>query len=286
MRKLLSIGLLLVSSALFTFGADPIPSSKDGKEPIQIVKSDWVTPKQTIQGVEKPVAIGDLVKLSLSKLEIQAPLTSIDEVWNVYDVVNNDGKLSLVPKQTETFTNSDGSKVVIFGSGTNSRTLFVQVSVTYLFVVKEGDKVNKIATKTVVLTAPLEIGDGTNPNPPTPDVIPDGKFGLTKLIYNSVNSNVKQGKVIASKKVAAGWDAVVAKIRGKTLTDPEEILTEASLSSKTALEGLNYDKDGWKKSSDEVQNRLFSLYSDKSLKTSSDYGDALSSLADGLRLIK
>lgn len=283
MRKLLSICILLVG-VTFTSAEPPttpkIPTSSPSS------KDEYVVPNQTIKGLEKPVAIGDVVTLSLSKVDTVSPLVSYDEVWKVYEFVTIDGKTKVINKTTESYTNAEGNKVVVFGSGTSSRTLFVQVAVTYLYATKDSDKITKFGSRTVVLTGELCIGDGTDPQPPPTPEVPDGKFGLTKLVYQSMMNNVKNGRVLAGKKVAVGYDSVVAKIRAKNLTDPEEILQEAGKAASTALMGVDYDKQGWSKVSDDVQNKLFDLYTNKTLKVSNDYADALESLSAGLKLVR
>jgi len=272
MHKLLSVVLILCVSS--SYAAEP---------PKLVPKDDYVIPSQTIKGLDKPVAIGNVVQLSLSKIDLAAPLVSYDEVWSIFEVNNN----KLAQKTTETFINSEGSKVVIFGSGTTSKTFFVNVAVTYLYVVKDNDKITKVASKTVVLSGELVIGDGTDPlPPPTPATIPDGKFGLTKLVYNTMNTNVKEGKVLAGKAVASGYDSVVARIKDKTLTNPEEILKEAGSAANNALKGLSYDKEGYKKASDDVQNKLVDLYTNQQLKVADDYAGALEALSQGLKLLK
>lgn len=281
MRKLLSICILLVG-VNFTSADSPVTPKIPTSSPSS--KEEYVVPTQSIKGLEKPVAIGDVVTLSLSKVDTVAPLVSYDEVWKIYEFVNVDGRTKVINKTTESYTNTEGNKVIVFGSGTSSRTLFVQVAVTYLYATKDTDKITKFGSRTVILTGELSIGDGTDPQPP-PDV-PDGKFGLTKLVYQSMMNNVKNGRVSAGKKVALGYDSVVTKIRAKTLTDPEEILQEAGKAASAALMGLDYDKQGWAKVSDDVQNKLFDLYTNKVLKVSNDYADALESLSSGLKLVK
>lgn len=275
MKTVLVLLLFGIGSAI---AADPIPQS---------VKDDVVVPKQTISGLEKVVK-GEPIVLSLSSVS-DKNLTSQSEEWKVYDITVKDKEgIKLVEKSVTKFTSEDGSKAIFFGSGVEDKTMFIQVAVTYLYVTKEGDKISKVTTKTVIITGEIKIGDGTKPPGPLPPdpSIPDGKFGLTKFVHTSVNQNMTSGKSVAAGAVAQVYDSIVTRIRSKTLTDPEKILEETGAAVGKALKDLTYDKPGWSKASTAVQDKLYELYEDGTLKTADNYADALQSLAAGLKLVK
>lgn len=277
--------VLLLFGIGSVISADPIPPAA-GSQPSVVAKDDVVVPKQTINGLEKVVK-GEVVVLSLSPFD-DAKVTSHSQEWRVYDIVVKEDVIKLVEKSVTKFTSEDGSKAIFFGSGIEDKTMFVQVAVTYLYVTKEADKISKVVTKTVILSGELKIGDGVKPpGPIVPDPdVPEGKFGLTKFVHTSINENMKSGKLVASSAVAQVYDGIVTRIRAKTLTDPEKILEETGSLVGKALKDLTYDKPGWSKASTAVQDKLYELYTDGTLKTADNYADALKALSDGLKLVK
>ena len=116
----------------------------------------FALPNQNIVGAEQPIPLGELVDLSISPIKDKVP--NLDKVvvsWKIYDG----------DSEKKFRSSGDG---IFFGAGIKSKKLLVLASVSYLYKVKEGDKITDADIKNVLLSATLQIGDQVLPAPPNP----------------------------------------------------------------------------------------------------------------------
>lgn len=263
------------------FGFNPIYAGEEYKIPVQ-----------KIVGLEVPVAKGELVDLSLSKIETKPDnLVSSVETWTILEF--KDGEV--LERRFREYMNRDGTTGVFFGSGVVNKKMHVICNVTYLFVEKDKtdtNKITKVVGKSVSLSGTLTIGDGNSPvnpvnpvDPVTPVVLPEGKFGLAKFVFDSINKNVTREKQAISLEYVKVYESVVAAVGAGVIKDPEALLKEVS-KGVSLIDGINRNKEQWSKVSDDVQERLYALYKDNKLKTVRDFADSLNELTIGLKAVK
>lgn len=260
---------------------------------------EFPIPKQTILGADKPIPLGEMVDMSLSPLESKpVTLISTSEVWRVYDV-NPD--VSLTEKRVREYTDSSGKRGVFFGAGIADKKMLVLVAVTYLYVVKDEkdpSKVNKVATRTSLLTAELTIGNGKPkpPEPPSPKPVPpapgpnlpDGKYGLAKFIYNQVTlyTPAESRKAWAQVHIKAYREVVALANKGE-FKDSRELLVKTQQLVKThkTAASLPATDAGWAKVADAIEQKLFDLYSNKQLNSVEDFKLAFEEISVGLEAV-
>lgn len=255
---------------------------------------DFPVPKQTIVGADQAQPLGELVKLSVSPAGADKPATllSTSEVWKVYDLV--EGKL--VEKPFFEGSDAGGTRYVLFGSGIKPKKLFVSVAVTHLYVVKDGDRVKTVATKTAILTAEVQIGD-SKPEPVEPDVphppkpvdppapapsLPSGQFGLAQFLYDAISKGSVKDPARIAKAHASAWKTVVKSVEDGKIRDLATALKETS----KAVKGLGENDTGWKTVGDAVESKLFELYQGRKLNNAKDLSVALTELSQGAEAIK
>ncbi len=243
--------------------------------------TDFVAPKQTIVGAEEPVALGELVTLSLSAADKTASLSQVAVAWKVFD-----------GEQEKRFA-VDAEGKVFFGAGIRARKLLAVASVTYLFVVKDGDKITEVGTRTVILTARVVIGE---PDAPPPDVKPpappapkpdsggeelkDGKFKLSKFARDGAAGKVAAaGRADGARALAASFRKVAKTIAAGELTDVADILKETKKSNDAAL---GQSSAAWAGFAEALQEKLLALFEAGTLQTTADFATGWEELALGL----
>lgn len=250
-------------------------------------------PKQQIIGIEETVPLGELVILSLSKIEKAPPnLASTSVSWTVVDC-NEVKKIKELP---------DGS--VVFAAGLVNKKMLVVASVSYTFLVKNTEGLAKeVAVYHRNIYGQLMIG-GNVPVPPvpvppvpvppvpvppvpTPDpVFPAGKYNLSELSYKwamQVNPIVRKQGAAA---LASSFEGIAAAIAAGTIKDVKLVLTETRKANNDALQQVNISPAHWEGFSGSLQKYLFSLHNDKKLVTLSDYTVAWREITTGLKEIK
>ena len=250
---------------------------------------DFVVPKHTITGVDKPVPRGDIVDLGITPPD-SAPkdVVAVSEVWQAFDV-SNDG---LVERRVREYLTPDGKRGVFFPAGIQPKKVFVTVAVTYLFAEKVDGKVTKVAAKTVVLNATVIIGDPPKPpDPPKPEPqpdIPEGQFGLAKTVRNAIVAHTSPAtrKSWVAVHVTA-YRGVIAAANAGTIKDLRDFLvqTQKAVAAGKAEAGLK-DDAGWSKVADVVEEKLFSLYQSKRINTVDDIKAAIGELILGMEATK
>jgi hypothetical protein len=241
--------------------------------------TDFVAPKQAIQGAEEPIGLGELVTLSISAPEKTANLASTSYDWKVFDGANE-----------KKFARDVEGKV-FFGAGIQPKKFLAVVAITHVFIVKQGDKVSEVATKTVLLSTTVTVGGNepapTPPAPPSPDNGPtfqDGKFGLGKAAWSWVNDKVAaEARPAGARALAGVFRDVASKIAAGTLKDTAEILKTTKAANEQALGANLKFWDGWFAL---LADKLFALSDAGQLGTAGDYAAAWQELAAGLDQVR
>jgi hypothetical protein len=193
-----------------------------------VFAESFVVPEQKIVGAEVPIALGDLVDLSVSP--IQNPpkfLVSTVYSWKVFD--------GYAEKRIRNYENG-----IFFGSGIQNKRLKVIVSITHLYVVKEGDKLVETAIRTNFISTDIFIGEEEPDVPPSPEIEPeftDSKYQLSKFIYDGLKP-VKLSKLDKIKQctaIASSFDSIAAAIAAGTTTNSIDVasIVDSLMKSET-----------------------------------------------------
>ena len=267
MRKILSV-LFLFLFAFNVFSQDK-----------------FALPNQNIVGAEQPIPLGELVDLSISPIKDKVP--NLDKVvvsWKIYDG----------DSEKKFRSSGDG---IFFGAGIKSKKLLVLASVSYLYKVKEGDKITDADIKNVLLSATLQIGDQVLPAPPNPvdpkPVVPDdgeklpaGRFNLSKIAYDNVYRYVDVSNRGGAKVYANSLEGVASAIAAGAYEEVEPILKATKEANDQALKEAKIPTKGWNSYGEAMQDIVYDLYKNKKLVTVYDFRDAWLEISRGLKAIK
>jgi hypothetical protein len=245
----------------------------------------FALPNQNIVGAEQPIPLGELVDLSISPIKDKVP--NLDKVvvsWKIYDG-DNEKKFR---------ASGDG---IFFGAGIKSKKLLVLASVSYLYKVKEGDKITDADIKNVLLSATLQIGDQVLPAPPNPvdpkPVVPDdgeklpaGRFNLSKIAYDNVYRYVDASNRSGAKVYANSLEGVASSIAAGVYDEVEPILKATKEANDQAFKQANIPTKGWNAYGEAMQDIVYDLYKNKKLITVYDFRDAWLEISRGLKAIK
>ncbi len=254
--------------------------------------TDFVVPTQKIVGAETVVPPGEVIILSISEIDKKPPwLMATSYKWKILDRHAKD-------KRT---LEHDGS--VVFGSGMEPTTTLAMCAVTHLYVVKdEANKIVEVGTRTVFLFAAVSTGPapgpgpgpGPGPNPPpnpppSPDpVFPQGKYGLSKSIYDLAKKTVSPSatRQSAAKALADSFRGIASSIAAGTLQNPTDILKQTTASNQSALKRVGVSRDEWDACFRGLQDAIFSLWDGQSVNTADDFRTAWLEISSGLEAIK
>ena len=259
-------------------GAEAKPTKSTYQE---VSKPDsYIIPTQKIVGAEQPVALGELVDLTVSPIaQMPTNLVGISYTWRVYD----NGKVKHIRE-------SNGG--VYFGTGMKPKTLLVECAVTYLFLKKDGDQITDVATRTVILSTTLTIGDapapGPNPGPSPAPGLPDGKYKLSQTAYNLANQKVTNAtaRVKGAPAIANSLRGIASAVSAGAVPSVEELIKKTKASQLTALQGVQVNPADWDAFGTSLQDTVYALYKGKQLDTTSDFATAWGEIATGLEAIK
>jgi hypothetical protein len=237
--------------------------------------TDFVVPQQKIVGAEAPVPLGELVDLTVSPIKDPPKnFVSCSIAWKVFDG----------DKEKRVREYQDG---IFFGAGVVPKRMTALVAITYLYVVKEGDKTIEIATKTVIISSPVIIGEdpGPDPEPSAPEPsFPEARYSLQKKSYSLAMSKVpaaiRKGSAAA---VAKSFESMASAVAAGAIKEVDELLKKTAESNRVAV-GAN--KAAWEPFFKEMQEVLYSLYESKQMVTASDFAEAWREVAAGLKSIK
>ena len=237
--------------------------------------TDFVVPQQKIVGAEAPVPLGELVDLTVSPIKDPPKhFVSCSIAWKVFDG----------DKEKRVREYQDG---IFFGAGVVPKRMTALVAITYLYVVKEGDKTTEITTKTVILSSPVIIGEDPSPSPdpaaPEPS-FPEARYNLHKKAYSLAMSKVPAAtRKGAATAVAKSFESMASAVAAGTIKEVDDLLKKTAESNRAAV-GAN--KAAWEPFFKEMQDTLYSLYEGKQMVTASDFAEAWREVAVGLKSVK
>lgn len=245
-------------------------------------------PKQDIIGVQAEYTAGDMVILSVSGIP-EKPKYLIDVNYS-WLVLNCDGtpKSSVMvwPDKTQIFFSVGVAKKP------TSYTVVLAISYTYEIKDEKG-----VTTDIKTVLAPQKAvklkvkGLDPEPDPPGPNpnpspVFPDGKYQLSKFIFDTVNNKTITNKARGATALANSFKAIDAQIAAGTLKTYQDALKQTQLSNQSAI-----SKDGsslveWDSVFLALQDKLYDLYTTNKMTTLADLRVAWTELAAGLVAVK
>ena len=237
--------------------------------------ADFVVPQQKIVGAESPVPLGELVDLTVSPIKDPPKhFVSCSIAWKVFDG----------DKEKRVREYQDG---IFFGAGVVPKRMTALAAITYLYVVKEGDKTIEITTKTVIISSLVTIGEDLDPAPdpaaPEPS-FPEARYNLHKKAYSLAMSKVpaatRKGSAVA---VAKSFESMASAVAAGAIKEVDDLLKKTAESNRAAV-GAN--KVSWEPFFKEMQDTLYSLYEDKQMVTATDFAEAWREVASGLKSVK
>jgi hypothetical protein len=240
-----------------------------------LIATDFVVPQQKIVGAESPVPLGELVDLTVSPIKDPPKhFVSCSIAWKVFDG----------DKEKRVREYQDG---IFFGAGVVPKRMTALAAITYLYVVKEGDKTTEIATKTVIISSPVIIGEdpGPDPEPSAPEPsFPEARYNLQKkahsLAISKVPAAIRKGSAAA---VAKSFESMASAVAAGAIMEVDDLLKKTAESNRAAV-GAN--KAAWEPFFKEMQDTLYSLYESKQMVTASDFAEAWREVAVGLKSVK
>ncbi len=240
-----------------------------------LLATDFVVPQQKIVGAELPVPLGELVDLTVSPIKDPPKhFVSCSIAWKVFDG----------DKEKRVRESQDG---IFFGAGVVPKRMTALVAITYLYVVKDGDKTSEIATKTVIISSPVIIGEdlGPDPEPSAPEPsFPEARYNLQKKAYSLATSKVpaaiRKGSAAA---VAKSFESMASAVAAGAVKEVDDLLKKTAESNRAAV-GAN--KAAWEPFFKEMQDTLYSLYESKQMLTATDFAEAWREVAAGLKSVK
>ena len=240
-----------------------------------LLATDFVVPQQKIVGAEAPVPLGELVDLTVSPIKDPPKhFVSCSIAWKVFDG----------DKEKRVREYQDG---IFFGAGVVPKRMTALAAITYLYVVKEGDKTTEISTKTVIISSPVIIGEdlGPDPEPSAPEPsFPEARYNLQKKAYSLATSKVpaaiRKGSAAA---VAKSFESMASAVAAGAVKEVDELLKKTAESNRAAV-GAN--KAAWEPFFKEMQDTLYSLYESKQMLTATDFAEAWREVAAGLKSVK
>jgi len=240
-----------------------------------LLATDFVVPQQKIVGAELPVPLGELVDLTVSPIKDPPKhFVSCSIAWKVFDG----------DKEKRVREYQDG---IFFGAGVVPKRMTALVAITYLYAVKEGDKATEIATKTVIISSPVIIGEdpGPAPDPSAPEPsLPEARYNLQKKSYSLAMSKVPATiRKSSATAVAKSFESMASAVAAGAIIEVDDLLKKTADSNRIAV-GAN--KAAWEPFFKEMQDTLYSLYESKQMVTASDFAEAWREVASGLKAIK
>ena len=240
--------------------------------------ADFIVPQQKIVGAETPIPLGELVDLSVSPIKDPPKhFVSYSLAWKVFDG----------DKEKRVREYQDG---IFFGAGVVNKKMTALVAITYLYVVKESDKISEVGTKTVLLSTPVVIGadtpePGPDPTPVDPEpTFPESRYNLNSKAYKAAMSKVtSQARKSGAKNIAKSFESIASAVSAGALNQVDDILKKTTEANRAAVG--NYRAD-WEPFFKYMQDVLYTLYEEKQMVNANDFAEAWREVATGLKSVK
>jgi hypothetical protein len=246
----------------------------------------FTLPRYALAGVDKPIALGELADVSVAPAAPNATVPNLASTavqWHVWEFDRAAGLMG--EKKVREYEGG-----IFFGVGLQPRRLFVQAVLTHLYLVKSGEKVTEVATRTQLLSATLTVGDpqpdpGPGPTPP-PAPLPDGKYGLAAFAYAEASRVAADARVPGARACAKAFRDTAAAAKAGTLKTPEAVLQKAKAATDWELDSARVSRAAWDGFGTALQEKLYGLYKDKKLAAVGDFALAMDETAAGLEAIR
>lgn len=243
-----------------------------------VFSQDRIIPDQKIIGTDKAIPLGDIVFLSLSKIE--NPPVGYSKHHASWKVIDNG-------KERSFLTMPDGS--IFFGTGVTKRTVTVYACVSYLYEDRKDNQLVSADVRSNLIVAQIQIGDGIIPPPPNPDkpdpVFPDNKYKLASTVYKIAKEKVATEDRTAALELAKSFRKKAQDIKDGKHTKIEEILSETTKSNRDAIDRSGVTRVKWDAFFSTLQEDIYKLYQDRKLVTPTDYAIAWNEIAEGLEKV-
>lgn len=249
---------------------------------------DFVVPPINILGADQTIsADGDLVTLTVDKIQLPDNVQVVKYAWKVLEGYKDKQKVYITP---------DGT-TVLFGAGTQPRDILVVLDVTFLLNQKsvDGKTPDLVVVKNSgLISKVVKIGNSPDPgpNPPAPDpnpspsTVPDGQLGFTKLAFSTALNVKSTHRATDASLLAKSYDNVISKIKDQTIKDLNGVFDQIRIENNAVLTKLTDSAPEWKSFLSEIQKSIYQGYVDKKLATIDDYVQIFKSISDGLNLVK
>lgn len=237
-------------------------------DPKKMDPNKYAVPKLTVNGVEKPIPIGELVVLEAQLDPTAKDVSAVSYSWTV------------LPTYKNLVTWPDGTKI-IFGTGTRPQNVTVILTASFVFVTKEADKITDVSLKTTTTVVTVKIVQDAE----TPDdnKEPDTALGkdiktwlATVKTSNRYNEDaVKQDAL----KVANNFEKIAAAIAAGAIKGPQSILTN----TKEANDDAIGNRDAWLPFFNSLSAYLQSASKTNKLKTDEQYASLWKDISSAIK---
>lgn len=174
-------------------------------------RTDVELPNVVITGAQNPVPIGELIALTANIENKPSNLHSVSYSWTILP-------------QRETLIWPDGTKAV-FGTGTNVPNYTVILTASFVFAIKDGDKITDIVQKSSTQNMIIKIDNGSKPSQPEKPSDPTTPTQPNGPISPTQPNNPDGANLTGLAKLSCDWTSLV--IRNETNQD-EDIKIDAN----------------------------------------------------------
>lgn len=244
---------------------------------IRALALDVIVPEDKIVGSEKLVALGEVVRLSLPKLDTSVKYLSNRAIdWKVFD--------GDVEKQFI----ADGENIIL-GTGITAKKFKVMAAVSYLYLVKDEktNAVTQVEVRTRLLTDFLKVGTElppTPPIPPAPVVLPKGKFDVSQKVYNNTYSLVTDvNRVAQAQKLADSYTGISSAIASGGIKTGADALKAVTEQNKLAL---GASTQAWDVYFSTLADVIYPMYQNRQIVTVQDFKALFDEISLGLKAVK
>lgn len=292
MRKLLaiiaSLGLLFGS---FGYAEEP---HKAPSPPISIKQMTDI--KQTLIGLEKEISPGNLVRVKISPLTVQAGGNTITAIYKF--ALLEDGKIS--PNgETLTPTERSGDPVrtgpdFILSIPPNS-TIKYQVIFAVTYIETKAGTTEVVGVSNIPI-AVYDVKVAGYVPPPTPNNVPEGAFGFIRAVYQeSIKLNVdKDKKIKLFTNLANTFSGLSSKIAAgiykddsdetKQINNVETFLKDTKVAVNDAIKDSGIEPKVLDGNIDVlIKGILEKLYNEGKMRKFADYQASWAEIAEGYR---
>jgi len=230
-------------------------------------------PNITITGSEEAIPVGEIVQLDVTLSEKPSNLYSVSYAWTV------------LPKKPVIIW-PDGTRI-IFGTGTENQIMTVILTVSFVYVVKDGDKITNVAQRSTTNTVSVQIKGGSQTTiPDNPNDLSDltqQSFEWVKLVSRTdtyTNEDVK----IDARKLANSFIEMTNIIDNKDYSkmSPEDIAADIVQSTTNNNNKSLDNRNQWLPWFNKMSEYLQTAYENKSISTPQQFSTAWKEIARGL----